>query len=109
MVTAIICVVILWCIYRWIAGICDGSSRENQSITRELLIEEARAKYPNEDLCAALDHLYADKIRQIKIYNYQNLDTTEIQDELYIILNERSRLISEEEPQIKILLSQKSI
>ena len=80
----------------WIIDVMRGGAQFDADQRRQMLVERARALWPQLDLCAALDCLYAQTLREIREAFKAGKDTWDMQDNLYAILNERNRLLTEE-------------
>ncbi|MBP8975086.1 MAG: hypothetical protein KBG83_00060 [Bacteroidetes bacterium] len=72
------------------------SSETDERVQRMLLRREALEKYPQLRLSSALDNLYLETLRQIKVKAKDGDVPEELVERLTIILNERNECLSEE-------------
>ncbi len=90
-------VVIIILIAIW--GICNivfQSSKMDEEVERMLLRKEIDEKYPNMRRSSALNLLYEETIRKIITERKQGNATDDLEDKLWLILNERNAEISNE-------------
>jgi hypothetical protein len=86
----------------WIIGMICCSSERDAETRRQLLLRLASTLWPHLDMCAALDCLYAQTLREIKAKYAKGDDTNDLQDDLFVIMNERNRLFTEEDNSVSI-------
>jgi hypothetical protein len=80
----------------WVVALIKSGHDRDEKTRREILLQRASDLYPLHDVCTALDKLYAQTLREIKAGIAKDDDTSELQDDLRIIINERNRILTEE-------------
>lgn len=75
----------------------NRAHEEDENKRRAIIIYLARSLWPGVDLCQALDYLYALTLRDIKSEYALGNDTSEMQEDLIVIQNERNRLLMQED------------
>jgi hypothetical protein len=78
-------------------ALLNSGHKEDVEKRRAFLIYRAQGLWPQLDLCAALDCLYALTLREIKSEYAAGNNTDELQDDLVTIQNIRNQLLLEED------------
>lgn len=76
-----------------VIAVVSGGHKFDEQMRGQQLIEEAKRKYPRKSLLEALDLLWRETIKELKLLSKHGKNTEDLERDCIILLNERSKLI----------------
>jgi hypothetical protein len=104
MFDAMVIIVIICVVAVAVYALLNSGQKEDSEKRRAYLIYRAQSAWPQLDLCAALDCLYALTLREIKSEYAAGNNTDDLQEDLIIIQNIRNQLLLEEDVDMVIII-----
>lgn len=90
-----ILIIIAFCLGIWLANIARSGPSDDNSLRRKQLLKEALNQFPAVSLVEAVDFLYIRTLRQIIAKQEKGEDTEQLEDDLVILMSERTRILRE--------------